>query len=156
GDRRRAAVDGVEPVGVHVVREPAGAADPRDEHHILPRDPEVRHHLLDRGEDSVVPATPAPPDVLVRLEVLPRVAWRLRRVRLRAHQLPSTSWLMASRMSWVASGTPRTRLKPTASTRYSERSTRTSCPLLISGTSTRRYWRRIWPRSGGRGQRWRR
>jgi hypothetical protein len=35
GQRGRAPVDGVEPVGVHVVREPAGAADARDEHDIF-------------------------------------------------------------------------------------------------------------------------
>src|SRR5256885_2100864 len=58
---------------------------------------------------------------------------------------------MASRISWLASGMPRTRLNPTASTRYSALRTRTSWPLLISGTRTRRYCRRIWPRSGGSG-----
>src|SRR3972149_5996337 len=46
--------------------------------------------------------------------------------------------MIASWISSLASGSPRTRLKPTASTRYSARSTRTSWPLLISGTSTRR------------------
>ena len=37
GDRRRAAVDGVEAVGVHVVREAARAADARDEDEVLAR-----------------------------------------------------------------------------------------------------------------------
>ena len=42
GDRRRAAVDGVEAVGVHVVREAAGAADARDDHELLARDARAR------------------------------------------------------------------------------------------------------------------
>src|SRR3990172_36928 len=37
-DRRRAAVDRVHPVGVHVVREARRAADAADEHDLLPRD----------------------------------------------------------------------------------------------------------------------
>src|SRR3989454_2212974 len=157
GDGRGAAVDGVEPVGVHVVRKPARAADPRDEDDVLLRDAEVRHRLLHRGEDRVVPAARAPPDVLVGLEVLLRVlGCFLRLGAARAHVGLPTSWLMASRISSLASGRPRMRLKPTASTRYSARSTRTSWPLLISGTSTLRYSRRMWPRSGGSGFRCRR
>src|SRR2546422_4132758 len=157
GDGRRAAVDRMEPVGVHVVREAARAADPRDEDDVLLGDAEVRHRLLHRREDRVVPAPGAPPDVLIGLEVLLRVPGRfLRRGTARAHALLSTSWLMASRISSLASGRPRTRLKPTASTRYSARRTRTSWPLLISGTSTLRYSRTIGPRSGGSGVRERR
>src|SRR6058998_3294846 len=152
GDSRRAAVDRMEPVGVHVVREAARAADPRDEDDVLLRDAEVGHRLLHRGEDRVVSAPGAPPDVLIGLEVFLRVPGRfLRRGTARAHALLSTSWLMASRISSLASGRPRTRLKPTASTRYSARRTRTSWPLLISGTSTLRYSRTMWPRSGGSG-----
>src|SRR3989442_516726 len=152
GDGRGAAVDGVEPVGVHVVRKPARAADPRDEDDVLLRDAEVRHRLLHRGEDRVVPAARAPPDVLVGLEVLLRVlGCFLRLGAARAHVGLPTSWLMASRISSLASGRPRMRLKPTASTRYSARSPRTSWPLLISGTSPLRSSRRIWPRSGGSG-----
>src|SRR5205809_485246 len=127
GDGRGAAVDRVEPVGVHVVRKPTRAADPRDEDDVLLRDAEVRHRLLHGGEDRVVPAPGAPPDVLVGLEVLLRVLGRFLRLgAARAHTWPSTSWVMASRISSLASGRPRTRLKPTASTRYSARSTRTS------------------------------
>ena len=73
-DGRRPAVDRVEPVGVHVVREPARAADPGDEDDVLPGDAEVGHHLLDGRQDRVVPAARAPADVLVGLEVLLRVA----------------------------------------------------------------------------------
>src|SRR5713226_2088026 len=156
-DGRRPAVDRVEAVGVHVVREPARAADPGDEDDVLLRDAEVGHRLLRRRQDRVVPAAGAPADVLVGLEVLLRVLGRFLRVgAARAHTRLSWSWVMASWISSLASGSPRTRLKPTASTRYSARSTRTSWPLLISGTSTRRYSRRMWPRSGGSGFRWRR
>ena len=51
GDRRRAAVDAVEAVGVHVVREAAGAADAGDEDDVLARHAELRQHLLHLGED---------------------------------------------------------------------------------------------------------
>ena len=70
-ERRRPPVDRVEPVGVHVVRQPAGAADARDEHDVLPRHAEVRHHLLGLGEDRVVAAARAPAHLLVGHEVLP-------------------------------------------------------------------------------------
>src|SRR5262249_10279840 len=151
-DRRRPPVDRVEAVGVHVVREAARAADPRDEHDVLPRDAEVRHHLLYGAEDGVVAAARTAADSLVGLAgLLGGLGVRRGRGGGVAHFLSSRSCLIASRISWVARGTPRTRLKPTASTRYSARSTRTSWPLLISGTSTRRYCRRICPRSGGSG-----
>src|SRR3990170_1049143 len=156
GDSRRPPVDRVEAVRVHVVREAARAADPRDEHDVLFLKTEGRHRLLHRAQDGVVPTAPAPPHVLVGLEVLLGVLRHgSRGPRDNAHCFASRSWLMASRISWLASGMPRTRLNPTASTRYSARRTRTSWPLLISGTSTRLNWRRIWPRSGGSGFRWR-
>src|SRR5262245_32525370 len=154
-DRRSPAVDRVEAVGVHVVREAARAADPGDEDDVLLGNTEIRHRLLDRGQDRVVAAARTPPHVLVRLEVLLRVLRRFLGLA-RTHALLPRSWLMASWISSEASGRPRTRLKPTASTRYSARSTRTSWPLLISGTITLRYSRRMWPRSGGSGLRWRR
>src|SRR5207245_240449 len=50
GDGGRRPVDRVEPVGVHVVREAARAADPGDEHDVLPGNLEIRHALLHRGE----------------------------------------------------------------------------------------------------------
>ncbi len=73
---RGAAVDGVEAVGVHVVREAARAADARDEHDVLSRDAEIGHRLLHRAQDGVVPAAGAPAHVLVGLEVLLRVLRR--------------------------------------------------------------------------------
>ena len=70
-ERRRAAVDRVEAVRVHVVRQPAGAADARDEHDVLLLVAEVGHDLLGLGEDRVVAAAGAPADFLVGHEVLP-------------------------------------------------------------------------------------
>ena len=69
-DRRRAAVDRVHPVRLHVVREARGAADPGDEDDVLARDPELGHEALHRGEDRVVAAARAPAHLLVGLEVL--------------------------------------------------------------------------------------
>ena len=69
-DRRRAAVDAVHAVGVHVIREPARAADAADEHLVLGLAAELRHEELQRGEHRVVPATGTPADLLVRREVL--------------------------------------------------------------------------------------
>src|SRR6267378_340847 len=85
---RRATMDRVEAVRVHVVREPARAADARDEHDVLARDTEVRHGLLHGAQDGVVTAARAPADVLVGLEILLRVLGRRRGRRpcpLRAH-----------------------------------------------------------------------
>src|SRR5262249_16842689 len=58
-------------VGVHVVREPARAADPGDEDEVLARHAELRQELLHLGEDGVVTTTRAPAHVLVRDEILP-------------------------------------------------------------------------------------
>ena len=60
-----APVNGVEPVGVHVVRQPARAADAGDEDDVLLRVAEVGHHLLGLREDRVVPAAGAPAHLLV-------------------------------------------------------------------------------------------
>ena len=70
GDGRGAAVDGVHPVGVHVVREAGGAADAGDEDDVLLRQPELGHEALHGGEDGVVAAAGAPAHLLVGLEVL--------------------------------------------------------------------------------------
>ena len=64
GDRGRPAVDRVEAVRVHVVREAAGAADAADEDDVLLGDPEVGHHLLRLGQDRVVAAARAPLRIL--------------------------------------------------------------------------------------------
>ena len=57
GDGRRAPVDAVHAVRVHVVREAAAAADAADEHRVLGGDAEIGHQLLDGQQDAVVTAT---------------------------------------------------------------------------------------------------
>ena len=69
-DRRRAPVDRVHPVGLHVVREARGTADPGDEDDPLAREPELGHEALDHVQDRVVAAARAPAHLLVGLEVL--------------------------------------------------------------------------------------
>src|SRR5258706_7797442 len=131
GHRRGAAVDGVEAEGVHVIREPAGAADAGHHHELLARDAELREDRLHRGQDRVVAAARAPAHFLVGLEVLLRVDGRKRRGR----HCPSTSSILAS-ISDCLNGLPWILLKPSASTRYLARSTQRSWPRFISGTIT--------------------
>ncbi len=64
-DGRGAAVDGVHPVGVEVVREPRAAADAGDEDGVLALDAQGGEELADGGEDGVVAAAGAPADLLV-------------------------------------------------------------------------------------------
>src|SRR4051812_43495242 len=64
-----APVDGVHPVGVHVVGEAPGAADAGDEDDLLGRDAELGHEALDGSEHRVVAAARAPARLLVGLEV---------------------------------------------------------------------------------------
>ncbi len=73
GDGGGPAVDGVHPVGVHVVREAGGAADAGDEDDVLPGQAEFGHEALDGGQDGVVAAAGAPAHLLVGLEVLHRL-----------------------------------------------------------------------------------
>ena len=72
GDGRCAAVNAVEAVDVHVVREAAGTADTRNGDVVLFRMRELREHALDLGEDGIVAASRAPADVLVGLKILCR------------------------------------------------------------------------------------
>ena len=71
-DRRRAAVDGVEAVGRHVIGKARGAADARDEHHLVGRGADLGQGLPDALDDGVVAAARAPADFLIALEVLRR------------------------------------------------------------------------------------
>src|SRR4029077_17101100 len=52
--RWRPAVNGVETIGVHVIREAAGAADPGDDDKILFLNPKLRKNRLHSGENRVV------------------------------------------------------------------------------------------------------
>ena len=93
GQGGSATVDGVEAVGVHVVRETARAADSRDEHDVLLGDPQIGHGLLHRAQDGVVPAAGTPAHVLVGLEILLRVLrGGARHSGDRAHDFASRSW----------------------------------------------------------------
>ena len=65
GDGRRAPVDRMKPVGVHVVREAARAADAGDEHGVLAADPELGEGALERGQDGVVATSWAPSHSLI-------------------------------------------------------------------------------------------
>jgi hypothetical protein len=141
GDRGSPAVDGVEPVRVHVVREAARAADPGDEHDVLPRDAEVGHHLLHRAQDRVVPAAGAPAHVLVGFELLLGV---LRQRSRRPHYGPhcslqqlvdgfEISWLAAEAAAVEAQRVDQV-LRP---------GIQHELPAVDLGTSTRRYWRRM-------------
>ena len=88
GDRRRAAVDRVHPVGVHVVREAGSAADAGDEHGVLSTDLEFGHQQLHGGEDRVIPTAGAPANLLVARPVL------LGGDRNGAHR--ATSWILVT------------------------------------------------------------
>src|SRR4029079_9582676 len=109
-------------------------------------------------EDRVVPASGAPADLLVGLEVRLRVLVRRGRGRLGRrrgdHYLHSFS--MTSISSETRNGLPWTLLTPLASTRNFERRRNSSCPRFISGTRTSLYFDRTLPRLTGNGFRWRR
>jgi 2-oxoglutarate ferredoxin oxidoreductase subunit alpha len=69
GEGGGAAVDRVEPVGVHVIREPRRAADAGDEDRLAALDPEPGQDLLHLRQDRVIPAPRAPAHILVRREI---------------------------------------------------------------------------------------
>ena len=151
----------VDAVGVQVVGEPRGAADPGHEHELLLRDAQPRQDVLDRGEDPVSPAPGAPLDFLARLEILRRSAAESlppapRRVQhpdfvvlmsIVSHQgfNPVTDFRDAERPSlhlgkarWHPPGTGRGAASATG-------------PRCSPATRTRRYRRRIRSKLGGRG-----
>ena len=70
GDGGSAAMDRVEAVRVHVVREARRTADSRHHHEPLLRNPQLREDRLHGGQDRVVAAARTPADLLVRLEIL--------------------------------------------------------------------------------------
>src|SRR5207237_2770754 len=136
------AVDPVHAVGVQVVGEPTAAADARDEHGLVRLDPELGKEPLDRGQNRVVAAPRAPPNLLVGGEVLlcqrGQAATLCRvpvvHVTRSAH---SSSILRISRSRSSAKiGTPCTFVKLFASTRYLPRISSDSWPRFISGIRT--------------------
>ena len=102
-DRRRAAVDRVNAVGVHVVRQARRAADARHEHEVFGLDAGLGQHELDGGEDAVVTAARAPANFLVRLEVLARQLHR-RAVVVIAHSSIISRICSSRSAAW--NGTP--------------------------------------------------
>src|SRR3972149_6683089 len=110
GQRRSAAVDGVEAERVHVVRQAPRAADAGDEDDLLARVAEVRHDLLGLGEDRVVAAAGTPADLLVRDEVLARereglagLSGRLGGYRVgHRRRLPQRPARICSARSWIS------------------------------------------------------
>ena len=67
--RRSAAMDAVEPIRIHVVREPGRAANAGHENDSFARDAEFGHHLLYVVEDCIVPATRTPAYFLIGNEI---------------------------------------------------------------------------------------
>src|SRR5262245_12902579 len=65
GNSGRAAVNGVEAIGMHVVWETAGAANARDEDDFLPRHTQVGHHFLRLRQEGVIATPWAPAHFLV-------------------------------------------------------------------------------------------
>src|ERR1041385_481227 len=69
GDSGSAAMDRVESVGVHVIRETAGAADARYHNKVLFANAELQENRLHSGENGIVAATRTPAHFLVGLKV---------------------------------------------------------------------------------------
>src|SRR5687767_1283312 len=114
GDRGRPAVDRVQAVGVHVVRETRRAADTGDDHGVLTLDPELRHEALEGCEHGIVTAAGAPAHLLITGEVLAaqglqrqgyagKAPITLSRAAGRGRLL-SGSWLIKLRMQLIDGG----------------------------------------------------
>jgi hypothetical protein len=82
-------MNGVQPVGFHVVREPGGAADAGDEDEVLLAAAKFGKGLAYSGQNGVVAASRAPPDILIRGKVLGFVGWKW--LVDRAHSAASSS-----------------------------------------------------------------
>src|SRR5260370_581081 len=76
---RRATVNRVEAIGVHVIREAARAADAGDDDKIFLLDSKFRENGLHGGENRVVTAAGAPAHFLVGLKILFCERWWQRR-----------------------------------------------------------------------------
>jgi hypothetical protein len=61
GDGKCTAMNAVEPVNIHIMGKPAGAADAGDEHRVFGSQLVITTQPLHRGEDSVVAAPGTPP-----------------------------------------------------------------------------------------------
>src|SRR5690349_2559725 len=75
GDRRRAAMNGVESKRIHVVRKTARAADSRNNDELLAGNSQLGKDSLDRGQNGIISAAGAPADFLVGLKIFFRQNW---------------------------------------------------------------------------------
>ena len=64
-DCRSTAVDRMEAVGIHVIREPAGTSDPGYKDKFFPFAPECRHIFLGLSQDGIIAAARTPANRLV-------------------------------------------------------------------------------------------
>src|SRR5690606_24337426 len=120
----------------HVIGKARGAADARDEDRVLGLERQVGAGLLHRLQDRVVAAAGAPAHLLVAGVVL-RLRVELLRGRDNVHGFhPSSAARIAVSSSTILNGLPETFDRLSARSRYCARSSVTSWPLFISGTST--------------------
>src|SRR5205085_6522200 len=116
----------------------------------LPYESHLGARLLYRFEDRVVAAARTPADFLVG-----RVVFR-RELGVSDRRNRHAIFLIAWAISVTRNGLPVTFGNDSAGTRYSARSSFTSCPLFISATSTRSNRFSKSPRFRGNGLRYRR
>src|SRR5690606_19356172 len=156
GDGGCAAVDGVHPVGVHVVREAGRAADAGDEDDVLAFQAQGGQERLDGVEHDVVAAARAPPHFLVGLVVLGLLLFvgrgyevesaQLRQTQVDLGHLTTTSLSVGETFvamsvntcssSSALNGKPAILVWEWMSTRYFARNSHASWPVFISGTTT--------------------
>ena len=82
GNGRGPPMDTVKSVGVHVIGETAGTADPGDKDEFFARNVELWQDLLDLGQDGIIPTTGTPTNLLIGDKVL---AGRFRRFCIVTH-----------------------------------------------------------------------
>src|SRR5258706_8338279 len=135
-DRRRAAVDRVETIGLDVVRKARRATDARNEHRFLGHCANVGQRASDGLQHGVVAATGAPAHFLRGREILlPQLC-----AHARSPRTARTAGLAASRprifctSSLIMNGWPVTLLNWIVSTPSLSRSSVASWPMFISGT----------------------
>ena len=122
-DRRGAAMDSVEPVGIDVVGEPGCTADPGDERGLVRLRACLRQRLPYCLQDGVITASGAPAHLLARIKVLG--------VADRTHGCDAPS--IAELISRARKGCPSTLQSGMTRARVAPRSSDASCPMFNSG-----------------------
>src|SRR5262249_19776910 len=69
-DRRSAAMNAMHSVGIHVIRETAGASDSGHKHKFFASNTQIGKNFLRLRENRIISAARAPSDLLVRHEIL--------------------------------------------------------------------------------------